>query len=271
MSIPQFRAHLAYHSASIIKRAEDAAKEEARLEVQKNQEAEENLTAYQVLLLKNNISNTDALPMMVIPSCSLSLSALPAERTKKFAETLHKLAFQALSADFQPSEEDNTNQQKCAANNQLIEQSKSLSEINCQVCTLCKGGCCTQGADHAYLTAATLQRFIQSDSEFKLKHELQATEVVQRYVERIPQRSLENSCLFQTDTGCSLTREMRSDTCNGYLCDELKAYNLRFTNQAHTPAPLEGAVVISRALDNWQKRNHSGNNPIIQSVIIKAD
>jgi hypothetical protein len=39
-----------------------------------------------------------------------------------------------------------------------------------QLCTLCRGGCCSGGHDRAYLTAATIRRFMRLRPELRPDH-----------------------------------------------------------------------------------------------------
>jgi hypothetical protein len=46
-------------------------------------------------------------------------------------------------------------------------------------------------------------------------------------LERLPAESVLDSCVYHSATGCSLPRELRSETCNRHLCGKLK--NLQAT------------------------------------------
>lgn len=84
-------------------------------------------------------------------------------------------------------------------------------------CAFCRGKCCLQGKLHAFLTANTILRFMRENPT------LRPRDVWQQYVERIPDRSCEGGCIYQSSQGCTLTREMRSSVCNGYECKGLIA------------------------------------------------
>jgi len=83
-------------------------------------------------------------------------------------------------------------------------------------CTACQGHCCRLGEDHAFLRPATLRRFHQAHPE------MTAEQVVDAYIARVPAESVEGSCVFQGQAGCTLPRSMRSDVCNRYLCEDLE-------------------------------------------------
>jgi hypothetical protein len=83
-------------------------------------------------------------------------------------------------------------------------------------CELCRGWCCRGGGDDGFLDESTLARVPRSL--------VNSDEVVEMYVERVPDIVYENSCIFHGSEGCTLDRSMRSDTCNAYFCGGLHAY-----------------------------------------------
>src|SRR5271165_2611537 len=94
-------------------------------------------------------------------------------------------------------------------------------------CSLCKGWCCRNGGDDAYVDERTLARV------FRVKPEMDASAIIQLYAERVPAVGYEGSCVFQGKQGCTLDRSLRSDICNTYFCAGLSAYLT--TEDAATP------------------------------------
>jgi hypothetical protein len=85
-------------------------------------------------------------------------------------------------------------------------------------CTLCKGFCCRNGDDHAYIDDKTLIRV-------RLGNPLLADEALLKlYLQRIPTAAYRDSCIFHGKKGCTLDRAMRADICNTYFCGGLRAY-----------------------------------------------
>jgi hypothetical protein len=81
------------------------------------------------------------------------------------------------------------------------------------LCGACSGYCCQFGLqNHAYLKASDLAAF--SETRPDLDHE----GIADAYIDKIKSRHARNGCLFQGSKGCSLPRDMRSQTCNAYLC-----------------------------------------------------
>jgi hypothetical protein len=62
---------------------------------------------------------------------------------------------------------------------------------------------------------------------------LDAEEIVDHYLSRLPQQSLRGSCVFHAENGCNLPREMRSDVCNQHLCNSLVQVRNQMTDCAN--------------------------------------
>ena len=85
-------------------------------------------------------------------------------------------------------------------------------------CSLCKGWCCRNGKDHAFLDEETMARVGRA----RLALDVRA--VLRLYVERVPEVGYEDSCIFHGKKGCTLDRSLRSDVCNSYFCEGLQVY-----------------------------------------------
>ncbi|MCL6269327.1 hypothetical protein M3P05_05130 [Sansalvadorimonas sp. 2012CJ34-2] len=82
-------------------------------------------------------------------------------------------------------------------------------------CSACRGNCCLQGKDtHAYLQRVTLKRVMD---EFGLNKE----QLLKRYLDQIPDKSMERGCLYQADNGCNLDEQLRADICKDYFCESM--------------------------------------------------
>ena len=85
-------------------------------------------------------------------------------------------------------------------------------------CSMCKGWCCRNGGDDAFLDDRTLARvrLAQPDlTEHALLH---------LYLNRLPPVAYRDSCIFHGEHGCTLDRSLRADVCNSYFCGGLGAY-----------------------------------------------
>src|SRR5207249_903455 len=84
--------------------------------------------------------------------------------------------------------------------------------------------------DHAYLTEETIVRSLQAHPDRTI------AQIIDSYLERLPAESVLNSCIYHSGTGCGLPRDLRSSTCNRYLCGKLR--NLRATLPETNPPPV---------------------------------
>jgi hypothetical protein len=85
-------------------------------------------------------------------------------------------------------------------------------------CFLCKGWCCINGEDHAFLDERTMAGVRRA----RLALDVRA--VLRLYVERVPEVGYEDSCIFHGKQGCTLDRSLRSDVCNSYFCGGRQVY-----------------------------------------------
>jgi hypothetical protein len=85
-------------------------------------------------------------------------------------------------------------------------------------CSLCKGWCCRNGNDNAFLDERTLARVRQA------RPEMDAGAILQLYDKSVPAVGYADSCIFHGKSGCTLDRSLRSDVCNSYFCGGLDSY-----------------------------------------------
>ena len=79
-------------------------------------------------------------------------------------------------------------------------------------CCTCRGSCCRPGHDFALLQPEFLAWRLLTEPDQT------AVELIDDYMDRIPPESLNESCFYHTPEGCQLPREIRSPTCNEFLC-----------------------------------------------------
>jgi hypothetical protein len=95
-------------------------------------------------------------------------------------------------------------------------------------CSLCRGWCCRNGGDDAFLDDQTMAR-VRRD-----RPELDAQALLRIYVARVPVLAYRDSCIFHGKRGCTLDRSLRADVCNGYFCRGLGDY----VKSGETRAPI---------------------------------
>ena len=52
---------------------------------------------------------------------------------------------------------------------------------------------------------------------------LSKDELIAAYIDAVPDVTFDGSCIFHAEQGCSLPNRLRSEICQTYLCDPLKA------------------------------------------------
>ncbi len=85
-------------------------------------------------------------------------------------------------------------------------------------CSLCKGWCCRNGDNDAFLDAQTLARVRLA------RPDMTEPAMLRLYLERVPPVAYRELCIFHGKQGCTLDRSMRADVCNSYYCGGLGAY-----------------------------------------------
>jgi hypothetical protein len=98
------------------------------------------------------------------------------------------------------------------------EPASFASRVAHTACSLCKGWCCRNGDDDAFLDERTLARVRRA------RPELDADAILKLYSERVPAVGYAASCIFHGKAGCTLDRTLRSDVCNSYFCGGLYSY-----------------------------------------------
>jgi hypothetical protein len=92
------------------------------------------------------------------------------------------------------------------------------AQVVSTACGLCKGWCCKNGEDDAFLDEQTLLRVRRA------RPALNASAVLRLFVDLVPEDAYQGSCIFHGKQGCTLDRSLRSDVCNSYFCGGLQSY-----------------------------------------------
>lgn len=171
------------------------------------------------------------LPTIIVPAIRRGMSRQP-HRVEKLRNNLMPIAEKAIEElsmrSPRPDIRSSTESAEEASHSDL--QFQTLAG---HACRLCRGHCCKNGGEHAYLTVEDLMRWVDQvgiDS---------AEQAVQRFLDHVPTQSIDQSCIYHTDTGCQLPRSMRSATCNRHYCSELRG-----VRQQWREAPSEDRRVL---------------------------
>lgn len=148
-----------------------------------------------------------------VPNCDESLTVLPADRTRKFTEHLKQVLQQAteIVSELRSSSSVLT---EYAHRDWEGEKPPILPVLN--GCTTCRGYCCRNGGDTAFLSAGQIAWQLLSDPTLTI-------ESIEKYYRlQLPEESIDDSCVFHTAQGCSLPRKQRASICNDFHCWELQ-------------------------------------------------
>lgn len=148
-----------------------------------------------------------------VPDGSLPSSQLPEDRKTKFAEHIRNALQGALSMIADP----------VASRSVLVEYSHRDHESETKPilpvingCTTCQGFCCRNGGETAFLSAGQFAWQLLSDPTLTIEA------IEGWYLGRLPEMSMEGSCVYHTQQGCSLSRLQRASICNDFHCWEMQ-------------------------------------------------
>lgn len=141
-------------------------------------------------------------------------------------------------------------------------ESSAPQNLAMGLCTACAGGCCTKGGEAAYLTTQTMHRVLAENPE------LSTEQLKSLYLAQLPTASMAGSCIYHTPSGCALSRNLRSDTCNAYACDALHALSNQTNNAEHSSVSV---LVFQRRQDNWRQKSLDLNNDIIHAYLLSDE
>jgi len=115
-------------------------------------------------------------------------------------------------------------------------QADAPSALLQAACGACRGHCCRDGGEHAYLKPEDLARARAALGG-------QPEDMVELYLGFVPRRSYQGSCIFHSAKGCALPRALRSSVCRNFLCSPLAALQARTRNH-----PAKAALVLFQDL-----------------------
>ncbi|MEZ6134361.1 MAG: hypothetical protein R3C53_05555 [Pirellulaceae bacterium] len=184
-----------------------------------------------------------------IPSGLSRLGPLPKPRIEAYRAHLEEKIEEA--AQFSHSSEINTSAEVRALRRlkrveKLLSERDELRSISDRLCGICKGGCCAGGKEHAYISLSTIRRFMDDHPAFS------PADVLDSYLNKLSTETIEGSCVNHTNTGCGLPREMRSDTCNSFYCNDINNLQLE---AAENELASDGLIAVQRAHTHWDRES----------------
>jgi hypothetical protein len=187
--------------------------------------------------------NPEIYPYTMIYRNTGKIQKLPMRRQKNFRKFLYTLISEMFSKFRKKSVNDTDALSQC-------ESLEDMYPLEAKTCAVCRGVCCTTGGNNAYIKKETILRYMRRYPDQKPKQVLAA------YMDHLGKKTFIDSCVFHTETGCSLPRNLRSDTCNEFLCDSLIELD-RLLNKSPVP---KGVYLIEYAKDSWREDNLDGDD-----------
>ncbi len=197
--------------------------------------------------------------LIALPSGSRKVSPVTAGQLAEYRAHLQKMIIGAMVTNDADDVFLIENEEKAFRTDNKLERQPELAAKSGRFCGLCKGGCCTAGGNDALLDVRGIRRYMLSHTH------LSPLEIMESYLAKVPDHAVEDSCINHTATGCALPREMRSDICNGYFCDPVKAHNSQLQD-----SPKDSVVAIVRGYRNFRKY-HEGADLNVREVAILDD
>ncbi|MCA9138292.1 MAG: hypothetical protein KDB00_16085 [Planctomycetales bacterium] len=177
----------------------------------------ETLTAYRDSAAADQVvENSSRFLPVCVPTCRTELVAVTDERRNALRANLFTLidqidrsgasdrSPQATTGDSNPSREPGH-----------VRPVDPLASVLAAACATCGGYCCQQGAEHAFLNAEKMATILDD------RPNTEPVDIVNDYLNRVPNTAHQDSCIFHAEKGCSLPREMRSNLCNSFECNGL--------------------------------------------------
>jgi hypothetical protein len=182
---------------------------------------------------------------------------LPEKRRRTFCNRLMQMIGQAAAErrSSTPSKDNTTIQMNCDAQMQGTE----LRSVLRNACAICRGSCCINGGDHAYIKVETLLRYMHQHPE------LQQHQVLEEYLSCLSKKTYEDSCIYHTKFGCALPRDMRAETCNSFACEglvEIKKHTIDTKSTRFFIATMEGEDIL------WSAFVDGESNPAILHILL---
>lgn len=258
-SMPEasFKVYLASNQRMLSERRHRfAAKEEIRKkEVEEHQQIFEHMS--------RRLEGTDQQPShtVAIPSGRSELVPLDQSRIDRYRSHLENVIDEALqyeSVNEAPDDNNKNAYRKLNEQLQLFARRPDVKAISDNLCRLCKGGCCSRGENHAYLSASSMRRQLDDNPGWTKE------DLMEQYLSRLPRRSSKNACINQGREGCVLPRDLRSSTCNFFFCGALSNYQ-KTAEEEHLRAPV---LAIKRRHALWDQNYDNAPNDITNVTLV---
>lgn len=259
-----FRSHLEFNRKQRQIRSERDEAHRKHIDEVTAKELQEHEQIFQSVLNENPELSEENTHWLAIPSGNSKLAPVADERVEKYIEHIKNIVAEA--DQYSNASEVISDQHSDAHGKRLLvdrnlDENPGLREMSDSLCSMCKGGCCISGREHAYLSVYSMRRYLDDNPELSI------TEVIDLYCARIGSETIQNSCINHTSTGCALPRDLRSDICNGFYCSSLKSYHKKMAGREDRVVVL----AIQRSRTNLERFEPEFHNGIIDVALIGVE
>jgi len=230
MPAAAYAQFFALRSRSIRWQIQRERESEEKVKRARDREEAENRACWQAKTAAIPGFRAEKFPLLAVPRNPRKLANLPERRKRAFRDHLNQMIAAATAlphaANAQPTQPD---------------APPTAAKLLGGACALCKGACCLSGGNHAYLRTATLVRVMRAQPALRPRH------ILDLYLAQLGNKTYENACVYQGETGCVLPLELRSNVCTDYFCPPLQQFKAAFDGDEKP----EGAFVVVRAREHW--------------------
>lgn len=258
---PESFRQLIANEAKIAAERKQFIKEAAeKREVEQALETAEDRKVWQAIIAERPELEESNCDLIAIPNGEKRIAPVEPDRIAQFRAYAQELIEKASQFDsFDAIPKNLLRRNRVQETKERLEPNPSLTVISNQLCAQCRGGCCASGGDHAHLCIGTMRQFMDQHPDKS------QTEILETYLSYIPEIGVFESCILQSETGCSLPRELRSDVCNGYFCEPLVEWQEKSRDLGERTV-----VSIQRKHHDWWAGYKDGeSNEIVEVTLIK--
>lgn len=265
-SLPEnlWRAKLEFQRRLIRERKLAQADKAHRIEARVLKEERENQALFHAALRERPEAQQEHAYRMILPAGRAGRAAMDSSRVENYREHLHKIVKLAEGVSEQSSLVDDQNfapADKIKRREKRFLNNPELESVGDNLCSMCKGACCSSGQDHAYLSPLSMRRIMD------VHPDLDGEAIVAMYVSRVASETIEKSCINHTENGCSLPKHLRSDICNAYFCDPL----LKYQRECYRTEKQKTVIAIQREYVFAGTMDPDVSNDVIAVAVVTSE
>jgi len=260
-----YKPHFEFRKKLILERKAKEQRDKRHADSIDTYEARDNQAILNALISTDKSIHPETIQLVMIPTGLARTAPLPSARKVQYQKHLEDTiaeAIQYTSADDAIRDQHHAAHEHLKRQDEFLQSHPDISAASDTLCGLCKGGCCSTGGDHAFISPVTIRRLMDKAPD------LTTQSILNSYLSHIHDHTIDQSCINQTESGCALPRAMRSDVCNVYFCDEVKSHQRRMAENDNE----QGAtLVIQRSNTNWNRYEAIDFNKVVSITLINGE